>query len=494
MNAIIPAGIASFLLVSGCTLIPDYVRPEAPVAQSWPTGPSYLPASASRQDRELADIAWQEYFKDDKLRRVIGLALENNRDLRVAALNIEKTQAEYRVSRSELFPHIDAEANGEIVRTGAHNTMTGQAEITRIYSANVTVSAYELDLFGRIRSLNEQALEDFFSTVETRRAVQISLVAEVAMAYLTLQADQAQLTLAHETLASQQHSLELTQRMFETGLGSALDVRQAETSVDTARVDIAQFTTAVAQDLNALVLLAGAQIPPNLLPGDTVSPVTAMTDVPGDLPSNVLTSRPDILAAEHTLKGANANIGAARAAFFPRITLTATTGSTSAALATLFKAGTGGWSFAPDIILPIFDAGANQANLDAAKADKRIEVANYEKTIQTAFREVADALAERGTIDEQLAAQQSLVDSTEASYSLSNESYRRGIATYLNVLDSQRSLYAAQQGLITIRLQRETNLVTLYRVLGGGWQSPSQGKIADDDLAAHRAGLALRLT
>ncbi|HEV8390328.1 MAG TPA: efflux transporter outer membrane subunit [Dongiaceae bacterium] len=463
--------IAGLLLLSGCTLIPDYVRPAAPAPQSWPTGPSYLPASASGQSGKLADIAWEDYFNDDKLRRVIALALQNNRDLRVAALNIEEAQAQYRISRSDLFPSIDAEGSGEITRSGRRNTLSGRAETTRTYSANVIVSAYELDLFGRIRSLNEQALEDYFSTVETRRATQISLVAEVATAYLTLQADQAELKLARETLESQQHSLDLTRQTFEKGIASALDVRQAETSVDTARVDIAQFTTAVAQDLNALVLLAGAQVPSDLLPGDTVGPVTAMTDVPGDLPSDVLTSRPDILAAEHTLKSANANIGAARAAFFPKITLTAASGSTSDALATLFKAGTGGWSFAPDIILPIFDAGANQANLDAAKVEKRIEVANYEKTIQTAFREVADALAERGTIDEQLAAQQSLVDSTEASYRLATERYQRGISSYLDVLDSQRSLYAAQQELISIQLSREANLVTLYKVLGGGWSS-----------------------
>jgi multidrug efflux system outer membrane protein len=314
--------------------------------------------------------------------------------------------------------------------------------------------------------------------VETRRATQISLLGEVAAAYLTLEADQAQLQLARETLESQERSLDLTKKVFEKGLSSVLDVRQAESSVAAARVDIAQFTTFVAQDLNALTFLVGNEVPPELLPDDTVYTVTALTEVPGDLPSDVLTSRPDILAAEHVLKGANANIGAARAAFFPRITLTAASGSTSDALATLFKAGSGGWSFAPDIILPIFDAGANQANLDSAKVEKRIEIAKYEKTIQGAFREVSDALAERGTIDEQLAAQQSLVDATEASYRIATERYQRGISSYLEVLDSQRALYAAQQDLIAIQLAKQANLVTLYKVLGGGWKAQAPAETA----------------
>lgn len=464
--------LAGAFALAGCTMIPDYFRPDSPAAETWPTGPSYLPASKATSIK-IADIAWQDYFADAKLRQLIGLSLANNRDLRVAVLNIEKAQAEYRISQADLFPTINAGGSADITRTGRRNTTTGSAETTRSYSASVTVSAYELDLFGRIRSLNEQALEEYFSTVETMRSTQISLIGEVATAYLTLQADQEQLKLARDTLDSQQHSLDLTQQTFEKGIASALDVRQAETSVDTARLDIAQFTTSVAQDLNALTLLVGSSVPEYLLPDGVLGNVTAMTDVPGDLPSEVLQARPDVVAAEHSLKAANANIGAARAAFFPKITLTASNGSVSDAMSTLFKAGTGGWSFAPDIVLPIFDMGSNQANLDAAKVDKSIEIATYEKTIQTAFREVADALAQRGTIDEQLAAQQSLVDSTAASYHLSTERYKKGVSSYLDVLDSQRSLYTAEQDLINIRLDKQANLITLYKVLGGGWKQPA---------------------
>lgn len=466
--------IVTALLLSGCTLIPDYLQPESPAPQAWPSGDAYQPAAAENAIK-IADTPWQDYFADDKLRRLIALSLDNNRDLRVAILNIEKAQAEYRISRADLFPSVDAEASASITRTGRRNTATGSAETTRSYSASVITSAYEFDLFGRIRSLNEQALEEYLSLEETRRATQISLIAEVAKAYLTLQADQEQVRLAQETLDSQQHSLALTQQTFERGIASALDVRQAETSVDTARLDIAQYTTSAAQDLNALALLIGSEVPAELTPDPELTAITAFTAIPGDLPSDVLQSRPDVLAAEHALKAANANIGAARAAFFPRITLTASNGSTSDALSTIFKAGTGDWSFAPDIILPIFDFGSNQANLDAAKIDTKIEVATYEKTIQTAFREVADALAERGTIDAQLDAQKSLVNSTEASYRLSTERYKQGVSSYLDVLDSQRSLYAAQQALIDIRLAKESNLVTLYKVLGGGWTAPDAG-------------------
>jgi multidrug efflux system outer membrane protein len=467
-------------LLGGCSLIPDYDQPAAPVANAWPTGPSYLPASGGKQ-QAFADVAWQDYFVDDKLRQVIELALRNNRDLRVATLNIEKAQAEYRVSVADLLPTVNANANADITRTGRRNTTTGTATTTKAYTAQVTISAYELDLFGRIRSLNEQALEQYFSTVETMHAAQISLIAEVATAYLTLQADQEQLKLAEETLASQQNSLDLTKRTFESGIASELDVYQAETSVDTARLDIAQYTTAVAQDLNALTLLLGAEVPADVLPTGGMSPVTAMTDIPGGLPSDVLLRRPDVVAAEHDLKAANANIGAARAAFFPEITLTASSGSVSDAMSTLFKAGTGGWGFAPDIILPIFDMGANQANLNAAKTDKEIEIATYEKTIQTAFREVADALAQRGTIDAQLDAQQSLVHSTEASYNLSTERYKKGVSSYLDVLDSQRSMYTAEQNLIATRLDKAANLITLYKVLGGGWSEGSKPALAATD-------------
>ncbi|HTO62969.1 MAG TPA: efflux transporter outer membrane subunit [Bradyrhizobium sp.] len=467
----IAASATLLVMLSGCTLIPDFMRPDVPTPTAWPTGEAYPKPGPGEADQKLAGTDWHRYFSDPKLRQVIALSLSNNRDLRVAALNIEKAQAQSRISQSDLFPKVNGEGSGDIERVGRRNSLTGSAETTHTYTASLGVSSFELDLFGRLRSLNEQSVEQYLSTVEARRATQISLVSEVASDYLTLEADQSRLSLAKKTLESDQQSLDLTTQMYQSGEGTILDVRQAETSVDSAKVDIEQFTTSVAQDLNALTLLVGATVPVSLLPGDTIEPVTTMTSIPADVPSEVLTSRPDILEAEHTLKAANANIGAARAAFFPKITLTSSTGSTSDALATLFKAGTGGWAFAPDIVLPIFDWGENQANLDVAKLDKRIDVANYEKSIQTAFREVADALAERGTIDQQVAAQEALVRSSEESYRLSSERYQQGLATHLDVLDSQRSLYSAQQNLISINLGRENNLVALYKVFGGGWQA-----------------------
>ena len=456
------------LLQGGClNLEPDYARPTAPVPQSWPQGDAY-PTPVQASGPALADIGWNSFFVDPKLQRLIALGLANNRDLRVAVLNIEKSRATYDVQRADQLPTLQADANANLQRITRRNSVTGAAYTQKDYSVNAGVSSYELDLFGRVQSLKDQALEQFFATEEARRSTQISLVAEIATDYLNLATDQERLKLAQDTLLSQQQSLTLTQRQFEVGTASALDVAQAKTSVETAAVDVAQFTASVAQDQNALALVLGASVPADTLPGAAIDIVTTVQDLPAGIPSDVLQRRPDVMEAEFQLKAANANIGAARAAFFPKITLTANAGSTADALKTLFKAGTGTWSFAPDIVWPIFDWGANEANLKSAKVDKEISVADYEKAIQTAFREVADALADRGTLEAQVSAQQALVDSTADSYRLSDARYRRGIENYLNVLDSQRSLYSAQQDLITLRLSRVTNLVTLYKVLGGG--------------------------
>jgi multidrug efflux system outer membrane protein len=336
------------------------------------------------------------------------------------------------------------------------------------YSVGLGVSSYELDLFGRVRSLKDQALEQFLATEQARRSVQISLVSQIAVGYLTLAADLERLQLAKGTLTSQNSSYQLTRSRFEAGVSSALDLNQAQTSLDTARVDIARFTTLAAQDENALNLLVGSPVPAELLPSALSEALTAMKDVAPGLPSDVLLRRPDILQAEGQLKGVNANIGAARAAFFPRITLVSSIGFGSDDLAKLFVPGSFAWKFAPQITLPIFDGGSNRANLKVAEVDRDIAIAQYEKAIQTAFREVADALAQRGTIDEQIAAQQSLANATAESYRLSQARYEKGVDSYLSVLDSQRSTYSAQQNLIGVRLARLANLVTLYRVLGGG--------------------------
>lgn len=468
--ASIPLG--ALLCLSGCTMAPNYTRPEAPVPVSWPSGPAYKEVATA--SKPVADIPWKEFFVDPQLRKLIALALGNNRDLRVAVLNIEKSRAQYQVQRSNLFPKVDATANGYFERlpsdlSGITDPSGKPRSITiEQYTVGLGVSSYELDLFGRVRSLKDQALENFLATEQARRSVKISLVSQVAAAYLTLAADKERLNLAKDTLTSQQSSYQLTKSRFEAGVSSALDLHQAQTTLDTARVDIARFTTFVAQDENALSLVVGSPVPTDMLPPSLTETLTALKDVTPGLPSEVLLHRPDILQAENLLKGANANIGAARAAFFPRITLVSNIGFGSDDLGGLFKPGSFAWKFAPQITLPIFDGGSNQANLTAAGVDRDIAVAQYEKAIQTAFREVADALAQRGTIDDQLAAQQSLTAATAENYHLSNARYENGVDSYLAVLDSQRSLYVAQQNLIAVRLARLTNLVTLYKVLGGG--------------------------
>ena len=453
-------------LLAGCVnLAPVYSRPEAPVPATWPASTG---AKEAKDATVSATTGWQSFITDDRLRRTIALALANNRDLRVAVQNIEKARAQYGVQRAELFPSVSATAGATRARTSAATSSSGESSIGSTYSASLGFSSYELDLFGRVRNLNEAALQSYLSTEATTRSTQISLVAEVASAWLTLAADNERLKLAQDTLASQQRTYALTGRMHELGASSALSLAQAQTTVDSARVDVASYTAQVALDRNALDLLAGATVPDDLLPAADMATASALVDVPAGLPSTLLQQRPDVLAAEHTLQGSNADIGAARAAFFPTISLTASSGSSSTALSGLFKGGNSTWSFAPSVSLPIFNAGSNRASLDSAKAQREIDLATYEKTVQTAFREVADALATRGSIGEQIAAQQSLVDATQKSYTLSNALYRSGSYSFLEVLDAQRSLYTAQQTLIGLRLSEQSNRITLYKVMGGG--------------------------
>jgi multidrug efflux system outer membrane protein len=462
--------IVSTVLValSGCAaMAPRYVRPAAPVPATWPAGAAYGTSDARPAGMPAADLSWVDYFTNESLRKVIGLALANNRDLRVATLNIERSRALYRIRQADLLPSVEATGGGSAARVPETLSGAGKAITTHRYDVGIGVSGYELDLFGRVGSLKERALEEYLATEQARRSVQISLVSEVAGQWLALAADRERLRLAGETLAGQEKSYELTRRRFEGGVSSELDLRQAQTSVDSARIDIARFTSLVAQDRNALELLAGGPVPEALLPAQ-LDIATAMQDLAPGIPSEVLQRRPDILEAEGRLKGANANIGAARAAFFPRITLTTSIGLGSEQLGDLFKGGAGMWSFAPRITLPIFEGGANMANLKVAETDRDILVAQYEKAIQGAFREVSDALAQRGTLGDQLAATQSLVDAASATRRLSDARYEKGVDSYLSVLDAQRTLYAAQQNLIAVRLARLANRVTLYKSLGGG--------------------------
>jgi len=452
-------------LASACSLIPDYQRPAAPVPASFP-GATQAAAATPAADT----IAWRDYFADTRLREVIALALTNNRDLRVAALNIEKARAQYRIQRADLFPAIGANGSQTAQRLPGDLTSSGEADVTRQYSATIGFAAYELDFFGRIRSLNAQALELYLGTEEARRSAQISLVAEVASAWLILAADRERQALARSTYETRQKSYDLTRRSFEAGAVSALDLHQSQTLLESARADVARYRTFVAQDENALALVVGAPVPAELLPATLTDSVSTVAELPAGVPSDVLARRPDIVQTERALRAANASIGAARAAFFPRITLTAAGGSASSTLDGLFDGGSGTWSFVPQIRIPIFEAGRLQANLEVAEVQRDINVAQYEKAIQSAFREVADALAERATLAEQLDARRRLVEATAAGFRLSEARYKGGVDSYLGLLDAQRALYGAELDLIGVRLSEAANRVALYKVLGGGWQ------------------------
>ena len=456
--------LSILLALGGCSLIPDYQRPEAPVADAWPQGPAYA-AEAGQAGAELP--AWRSFFRDAALQRAIQVALDNNRDLRVAALNVEAYQALHRIQRAELFPQIDARGSGTRQRLPGDLSRTGEAATNAEYGATVGVSDWELDLFGRLRSLSEAALEQYFATAQAQRSTQIALVASVADAWLTLQADRELLALSEETLRTYEQSLALTQRSFDVGVASALELTQSRSAVESARVSVAQYTRLVAQDRNALQLLLGNAVPDDL-PAAAPLEQAQLAELPVGLPAELLQRRPDILEAEHLLKAANANIGAARAAFFPSISLTGRAGTTSTELSGLFKAGSGTWLFQPSINLPIFTAGSLKGSLDYAKLQKQIEVAQYEQAIQTAFGEVADGLAARTTYTEQLKAQRDLVAANAEYYRLAERRYRTGVDSHLILLDAQRQLFGSQQTLIGDRLAQLSSEIALYKALGGG--------------------------
>lgn len=466
--------VAVTLLASACTLAPRYERPQAPIAGAYPT------ETASAATVAAADLGWREFFADPRLQKLVELALENNRDLRVAMLNVEAARAQYRIQRSELLPAIAGSGSSNAQRMPDDLTANPNQNVSHSYSVGVGFTSYELDLFGRVRSLKRQALENYLSYEEAQRSARITLVAEVANAYLNWLADQELLRMTQETFDSQQRSYELTQKSFDAGVIGALDLRQAQTALETARTNLARYQRQVALDRNALVMLLGVpSLPADLPEGRALDTQELLTELPAGVPSEVLTRRPDVLAAEHALRGANANIGAARAAFFPRITLTGSYGTASSEFKGLFESGSDAWSFSPTITVPIFAAGANRANLDLAQVRKRIEIARYEQAIQSAFREVADALDSRATLDTQLAAQEALLEATRESHRLAELRFRAGVDSFLAVLDAQRSLYAAQQGYVSIKLARLQNLVNLYKALGGGWNERTPSEDAD---------------
>jgi multidrug efflux system outer membrane protein len=482
LRAVALAAVASAVLAGCVNLAPDYAAPASPVPQA-------LPSSGVEAATPL-DVGWRSFFVEPRLQGTIELALANNRDLRVAALNIDRARAQYGIARAGLFPTVAAGAGGSRARTPGSLSNSGEPRISSQYSANLGLTSYEIDLFGRVRNLGEAALQSYFQTEATQRGTQISLVASVATAGLQLAADEQRLQLARHTLESQRKSFDLIQRSHALGSQSGLALAQSQSTVDAARADAAAFDSQVEQDRNALALLVGATPPAELLPvAVVVAPTPAATSTtavaappaepapaaqllvpPAGLSSDVLQQRPDVRAAEHALRASNADIGAARAAFFPRIALTASAGTASSNLSGLFMGGSKAWSFAPSISVPIFDGGANRANLRVAEAQQKIQLATYEKTVQTAFREVADALAERRTLAERLDAQRSLLGATSRSFALSQSLFRSGASSYLDVLDAQRAYYAAQQTLIGLQLTEQTNRLTIYKALGGGWK------------------------
>lgn len=451
------------LLLGGCTLAPTYQRPAAPVPNEYHKG-------AALYGQAGTEIGWKQFFTDPTMQKLIQAALDNNRDLRVAMLNIEKVRAQYRIQRADLLPTVAAAADYSAQRVPAGVSQTGRTYIQRQYTATLGFSNYELDLFGRVRSLSEQALETFYSTENDARAAQISLVSEVSGVYLQLIANKELLDITRATYKNRRGQYELVRNKFNSGVASQLEVSQAQSIMEEARSNVARYETMVGQTENSLALLIGGPLPPDMPDVRRLSKVEMLADIPEGLPSNLLERRPDIQAAEHRLKGAYANIGAARANFFPTISLTGSAGTISADASDLFDGGTGFWSFLPSVSVPIFDTGRNIARLEVSEAEQKIAVAEYERTIQSAFREVADTLVQRQNIGEQMDAETALLKSTTTAFNLASARYDVGVDSYLNVLDAQRSLYSAQQSYISTKLLRETNALTLYKALGGGWR------------------------
>ncbi|HET7626291.1 MAG TPA: efflux transporter outer membrane subunit [Verrucomicrobiae bacterium] len=458
--------LAVAVSLAGCTMIPKYERPEAPVAQTWPMDRN---SSDATNSIAASDIGWRTFFDDPRLQRLIEIGLTNNRDLRIAALRVEQSRAQYRIRRADLFPALSGNASYLRQRTPETVSTVGKGLTFSQYDVNVGAS-FELDLFGRIRSLKKEALEQYFATEEAEKSVHISLVSEIASQYLTLLQLQEAKALAAQTLEAVQSSYNLNRRSYEAGTASELDLETAAAQVETARVNMASYEQLVAQAKNALTLLIGQPIPDDLPAGRALNEQHLLVQIPAGLPSDLIERRPDILQAEHSLKAANADIGAARAAFFPRILLTGSGGTASAKLTDLFTGPSAAWNFSPQITVPIFEGGRNKANLDVSKISKQIQIASYERTIQTAFREVADALAVRAVVDQKLEAQAQLVKAEQRRFDLTNARYRQGLDSYVDVLLAQQDLYAAQQNLLQFQAARLSNAVTLYRALGGGWK------------------------
>ncbi|ECX0149538.1 multidrug efflux transporter outer membrane subunit MdsC [Salmonella enterica subsp. enterica serovar Typhimurium] len=469
------ATLAFVTTLAGCTMAPKHERPASPTAMVYPYATSTVSGAP-----DAADIGWRDFFHDPLLQELIAIALRNNRDLRKAGLNVEAARALYRIQSAEMLPTLGIATAMDASRTPADLSVMDESEINRRYEAAGATTAWELDLWGRVRSLSDQALAAYMALDETYIAARMSLVSEVASAWLTLRADRELLRLTEDTLAAQKSSYTLTTQLARTGNATQLDLRMAEIALRSAEINRAAYTRQLARDRNALELLLGQPLTPELSrrlnEAVTLTEGAIPTTLPGGLPSDLLVRRPDIRAAEYRLRGANARIGAARAAFFPTISLTGSAGTASASLSGLFEPGSGSWRFLPQITLPLFHGGALRADLDRAHVQKQIEIARYENVIQQAFRDVADGLAGQRTLNDQVQSEQRAVEASQIAYELAGLRFQEGVDDYLTLLDTHRMLYGAQQRLVRTRLMQQLNIINLYKALGGGWREYSEKK------------------
>ena len=468
-RAVLPACALVVLVLAGCTMVPKYKQPAAPLSSSWPSVPGYARTKTAPATVPAAEIGWRDFFRDPRLQQIIELALTNNPNLQVAVYNVEQTRALYHVQAAALIPTVSATGNATWQRIP--NVFNGHSQPLTYdeFTANLGVASYELDLFGQVRSLKRQALETYFASLEAQESAHIALVAQVGTAYLTEQVAREQLALAREMLQAARQTFDLTQHSFEAGVLSQIDLNNASVQLQNVSAATAGYAQQLAEASDNLTLLAGRPLPANLQRARSFNPDECLSDIPAGLPSDLLERRPDIVEAEHQLKAANANIGAARAALFPTITLTGSGGYASTKLSSLFTPASEAWNFSPQIVWPIFGFGTAWHELQAVKASQRIQAANYQSAVQTAFKEVADALAVRTTVQAQLADDEALVAADEQSYQLTQAGLRSGINSALDVLVTQQTLDSARQNLIQAQYARLINLINLYQALGGGW-------------------------
>lgn len=453
------AALLALLALAGCSFAPTYERPALAVPEAWPDDVKATAAPGKPVD-------WASFFPDERLRALIKLALEHNRDLRIATARVAEAQALYGIQRADRLPTVNAGASLARSRTPADLSSTGAAVIGQRADVNVGLSSFELDFWGRVASLSEAAKASYLATEQAERSFRLTLVSSVADGYLSLSEAQERLVLAQSSLETRAQTRELVDRRRQAGLAGDLDYLQADAAFEGARAEVAALLRQQSAARNYLRALVGTE-PKDLPAGKALAEQGIALDQQADVPSQVLVRRPDVLAAEQRLLAANANIGAARAAFFPRIALTASAGTASREIEGLFKSGSDAWSFTPSISLPIFDYGRNSSNLDLATVRKNIAVADYERTVQQAFREVADLLVARDQLAEQLKAVEAQERSQQRAADIAQARYRQGVGSFLEVLDAQRQLFTVQQSLIQVRRTMWSAAAQLYKALGG---------------------------